>query len=451
MEVHDDYVFDYDKEPRREILCIDCKSFYASVEAVDRGLDPLTAKLVVMSYPADGPRQRASGLILASSPAAKQAYGISNVSRAGDLPYPYPDDLYIVPPRMRYYMEKNQEINQIYRSFVAAEDHAVYSIDESFLDISASMRLFKQATAGDFAAMVQRAVYEGTGIYVTVGIGDNPLLAKLALDNAAKHQKNMRAEWRYEDVPQTLWQMDGLTDFWGIGKRMARKLQALGIQSIYDLAHSNPYLLRDKFGRLGEQLYAHSWGIDRSFIEPLKPPETKSLGNHQILPRDYDQAGEILTVVKEMGEQLATRLRREGYKAQGLTLALGYSKGYCSPDGKTFRRASGRLLASQRRSELLPVLERLFAQISQGQVVRNIGVSAFDLEEAGCEQLSLFAADPKTDALEAVIDKIRQKYGFKSLVPATSLCSGARAIARSQLVGGHAGGMAGIEDVATDG
>ncbi|OFT41499.1 Y-family DNA polymerase [Aerococcus sp. HMSC06H08] len=451
MEVHDDYVFDYEKEPSRDILCIDCKSFYASVEAVDRGLDPLKAKLVVMSYPPDGPRKRASGLILASSPAAKRAYGISNVSRAGDLPYPYPADLYIVPPRMRYYMKKNQEINQIYQSFVAAEDHAVYSIDESFMDITSSMRLFKQKTAEDFAAMVQRAVFEQTGIYVTVGIGDNPLLAKLALDNAAKHRATMRAEWRYADVPQTLWQIDCLTDFWGIGKRMARHLQALGIQTIRDLAHSNPYLLRDKFGRLGEQLYAHSWGIDRSFIEPLQAPASKSLGNHQILPRDYDQASEILTVVKEMGEQVATRLRREGYKAQGLTLVLAYSKAYSAPDGRTFRRASGRLLASQRRGEILDVLQALFDQIYEVQLVRSLGVTAFDLVEVECEQLSLFSAAPETDALEAVIDKIRQKYGFKSLVPATSLCSGACAIARSQLVGGHAGGLAGIEDVAADG
>lgn len=98
--------FDYTKEPSRDILCIDCKSFYASVECVERNLDPLTAKLVVMSYPSDCLEERGSGLILASSPATKKAYGITNISRARDLPFPYPRDLYIAPPRMAYYMKK---------------------------------------------------------------------------------------------------------------------------------------------------------------------------------------------------------------------------------------------------------------------------------------------------------------------------------------------------------
>lgn len=99
-------VFDYTKEPSRDILCIDCKSFYASVECAERHLDPLTTKLVVMSYPSGKTDERGSGLILAASPAAKKAYHITNISRARDLPFPYPDDLYMVPPRMAYYMKK---------------------------------------------------------------------------------------------------------------------------------------------------------------------------------------------------------------------------------------------------------------------------------------------------------------------------------------------------------
>jgi DNA polymerase V len=104
-------IFDYAKEPSRDILCIDCKSFYASVECVRRGLHPLETKLVVMSYPSADPKERGSGLILASSPAAKKAYGISNISRARDLPFPYPPGLVIAAPQMRLYMQKNTEIN----------------------------------------------------------------------------------------------------------------------------------------------------------------------------------------------------------------------------------------------------------------------------------------------------------------------------------------------------
>lgn len=152
--------FDYTKEPSRDILCIDCKSFYASVECVERNLDPLTAKLVVMSYPSDCLEERGSGLILASSPATKKAYGITNISRARDLPFPYPRDLYIAPPRMAYYMKKNQQINAIYKTYADESNHHVYSVDESFLDVTNSLKLFKVKNAWDLAKIICKDVYQ---------------------------------------------------------------------------------------------------------------------------------------------------------------------------------------------------------------------------------------------------------------------------------------------------
>ena len=140
-----------------------------------------------MSYPSEDRSQRGSGLILASSPAAKKAYNISNVSRARDLPFPYPKSLIIVPPRMRLYMEKNKEINAIYKKYADEANHHVYSIDESFVDVTGSLRLFHFDNARALAQAIQDDVYNQTGIYTVIGIGDNPLLAKLALDNAAKH------------------------------------------------------------------------------------------------------------------------------------------------------------------------------------------------------------------------------------------------------------------------
>ena len=252
--------FDYSKEPSRDILCIDCKSFYASVEAAARDLDPLTTKLVVMSYhDATGGQSRGSGLILASSPAAKKAFNISNVTRARDLPYPYPDDLVIVQPQMRLYMEKNQEINRIYKTYVDEANHHVFSIDESFLDVTDSLRLFKVSSAYEMAQKIQKDVFDQTGIYTTIGIGDNPFLAKAALDIGSKKEKSMIAEWRYEDVSKTLWQVADLTQVCGIGHRMARRLQGMGINNVYDLAHSSYYVLKDKLGVMGAQLYAHAW------------------------------------------------------------------------------------------------------------------------------------------------------------------------------------------------
>ena len=232
-------IFDYAKEPSRDILCIDCKSFYASVECVRRGLHPLETKLVVMSYPSADPKERGSGLILASSPAAKKAYGISNISRARDLPFPYPPGLVIAAPQMRLYMQKNTEINNIYKKYADEANHHVYSVDESFVDITGAQKLFGKSSAYEMAKLIQADVLQTTGIYTTIGIGDNPLLAKLALDNAAKHQPDMIAEWRYPDIPETVWKIPDMTDFWGIGKRTKRRLNRLGIFSIYDLAHTN--------------------------------------------------------------------------------------------------------------------------------------------------------------------------------------------------------------------
>ena len=196
--------FDYTKEPSRDILCIDCKSFYASVECVERGLNPLKTKLVVMSYPSDDPSQRGSGLILASSPTAKKTYGISNVSRSRDLPFPYPEDLVIAPPRMALYMRKNMVINNIYKKYADEQNHSVYSIDESFVDVTDSLKLFGAKDAREMARMIQTDVYRQTGIFTTIGIGDNPLLAKFALDLESKKNSDMKVEWRYEDVQQKL-------------------------------------------------------------------------------------------------------------------------------------------------------------------------------------------------------------------------------------------------------
>ena len=142
---------------------------------------------------------------------------------------------------MNLYM-KNQEINNLYKKFVADEDHSVFSVDESFLDVTA-LSYFHCETAYKMARIIQRVVYNHVGIYVTVGIGDNPLLAKLALDNGAKHSPDFIAEWRYDRVPDTSGSCL-LDRFCGIGRRMAKRLNRLGIDSVYELAQANPHLYK---------------------------------------------------------------------------------------------------------------------------------------------------------------------------------------------------------------
>lgn len=443
-------VFDYDKEPSRDILCLDCKSFYASCEAIERGLDPLKVKLVVMSYPSDNTRERGSGLILASSPEAKKAYHISNVSRARDLPFPYPDDLVIAAPRMNLYMEVNRKINSIYRSFVDDSNIAVYSVDETFLDVTDSLKLFNCDTAYDLARIIQTKVFKETGIYTTVGIGDNPLLAKLALDNEAKHNSDMKAEWRYENVPNTIWKIDKITDVWGIGGRTAARLQKMGIYTMAQLAAFDYHRLKDDMGVLGAQLYAHAWGIDRSFIGEVYIPKSKSVGNSQVLPRDYDDRQEIEVVLKEISDQVATRLRKMNKHTRTVGLWIGYSLSYVDEQGRSGFAKQIKVDPTSNSRNISDAVLEIFDTYYTGQTIRNIGINCTKLMDPSVQQLNLFESVEtleKEDEFNEVIDQVRSKFGFTKLVYTSSLLEGARAIERSSLVGGHAGGMSGIEGV----
>lgn len=450
MDWNDNPKFIYEKEPSRDILCIDCKSFYASVECVERGLNPLTTKLVVMSYPSDNPDERGSGLILASSPAAKKAYGISNVSRARDLPFPYPDDLIIAAPRMSYYMKKNMEINNIYRKYADENNHSVFSVDETFLDVTDSLKLYGCQTADELARLIQIDVCQTTGIYTTVGIGDNCWLAKAALDLYSKASRNMRAEIRYENVPEKLWTITDLTEFCGIAKRTNKRLQQMGIRTAYELAHADYWRLKTQLGVIGTELYAKAWGIDRSFIGQKYTPKSKSIGNSQVLNRDYTRRDEIQVVIKEMADQVGTRLRRAGAKTACVSLWVGYSMGYIdyeNPEKRGFHQQI-KIPLTNSSKEIAEALLIVFTRHYRRQDVRNIGVNCSKLTFTNTLQLNLFQ-EPEEQIndfkIDFIVDTIRKKYGFKSIVHAHSYMPGSRAIERSTLVGGHAGGMSGIE------
>lgn len=434
--------FDYDKEPNRDILCIDCKSFYSSVECLERGLHPLKTMLIVMSG-----ADNAGGLVLAASPLAKKVLGITNVTRSNEVPYH--KDLLIVPPRMNLYMQKNVEINQVYKSFVADEDHSVFSVDESFLDVTYSLNLFNCKNAYEMAKKIQIKVKEQTGIYVTVGIGANPLLAKLALDNGAKHSKDFIAEWRYEDVQEKVWGINPMTEFCGIGHRTEKRLNRLGIRSIREIAEADPYKLKREFGVMGLQLFAHSWGIDRSFLGQKKPAAKvdKSIGNSQVLPRDYTRQDQLELVLKEIVDQVASRLRSSQLKTGCISVSVGYSKGYLDSKGRTGWSKQRKVSLSNNTKVLSEHVLQLFRSEYNFQDVRHIGVSYSKLVQTDVLQLDLFS-DPvqevNEERLDFLIDTIRKKYGFKALIHASSLMEGATAVSRASLVGGHAGGNVGL-------
>lgn len=281
-------------------------------------------------------------------------------------------------------------------------------------------------------------------MFCTVGIGDNPLLAKLALDIESKHNSNFRGEWTYQDVQSKVWPIEPLSEFWGIGSRTEKKLHLRWIRSIGDLANYDPYLLKSAMGVMGLQLWFHANGIDRTDIS-TPPPKTKekSYGNSQVLPKDYIDKGEIEIVVKEMAEQVATRIRKHGCKTECVHLMIGTS---IAETKKGFSHQM-KIPPTSDTKELQHYCLHLFRKYYEDQEVRHVGVTYSKLVHTDALQLDLFQ-DPTNqiinDNLDKIIDRIRGKYGFTSIVRASSLIDGARSIKRSSLVGGHAGGNGGM-------
>ncbi|ATO45708.1 hypothetical protein C5L30_001308 [Companilactobacillus farciminis] len=429
---------DYRKEPHGVYFLIDNKSFYASVEATLRGLNPLKELLVVMSE-ADN---AGSGLILATSPMAKKVFHLkANVSRQRDLPQD--PRLIVVPPRMNLYIKRNLQINNIFREFAAEKDVWPYSIDESIIDMTHSWKLFGDSPK-QVARLIQIKVRKELGLYTTVGIGDNPLQAKIALDIYAKHNPELIAEIHYQTVPEKIWTINELTDVWSIAKRTKKRLNRLGIHNMYELAHVNPFYLKQELGLIGEQLFAISWGIDRTNLSDELKPKNHSIGNSQVLPRDYFNQAEIETVIKEMGQQVASRLRHHHKQAGCISLTVTYS--YSGDDSERGGFSVARNIdVTDKDWEINQTLIYMFENYWQGQPVRNLAVYSSKLVTKVAQQLDFFTpikTQCDNEDKLAVIDQIRARYGFKSIVYANSLLKGGTAINRSSLVGGHNGGNA---------
>lgn len=468
--------FDYSREPKSDIAFVDMKSFYASVECVSRGLHPLKTSLCVMSR-----ADNSNGLILASSPMFKKVFGKNNVSRSYDLPFDintrrfnyyvarkqglpttpqyvqfieeWARITYIVPPRMDLYIEKNIEIQHIFQNYASHEDILPYSIDEGFIDLTSSLNYFvadKSISRKDkldmISARIQRDIYRKTGVYSTVGMSNsNPLLAKLALDNEAKNTPTMRTNWSYENVEEKVWNIPNLTDFWGIGSRMEKRLNKLGINSIRDLANFNPDILKKELGVVGVELFFHANGIDESDVHKPYKAKSHGLGNSQVLPRDYVKQSEIELVLREMAEQVAIRMRRAHKKCCIVSIGVGYSRA----EGKRPIQAQMKVEPTNNTRVLTDYVLSLFRKKYESGAVRNIAVSYSNFVDESLQLISLFddvEKIEKEERLQTAIDTIRGQFGFTYIQKANSLLEASRSVARSKLIGGHsAGGLDGLK------
>lgn len=267
----------YENMPKKDIFCIDMRSYYASAMAVLHGLDVMTTPIAVI-----GSFDQPGSVVLSASIPMKKRFGISGSSRRFEIPK-HPD-IHLFEPKMNYFIELSMEITKYIANYVPPECIHSYSIDESWVDLTQTERLW--GPPEDTAKQIQKEIYEIFGIPNAVGMGPNMLIAKLALDLEAK--KTGFAKWNYEDIPQKLWPVRSLSKMWGIGKQMEANLNAMGIQTIGGIANADLKDLEKRFGIMGHQLYNHAWGIDLSELgEPLVKNSALSFGKGQMLMKDF--------------------------------------------------------------------------------------------------------------------------------------------------------------------
>ena len=275
---------------KRDIAVIDMKAFYAFVECVERGLNPFTTPLVVCD-----PTRGDGTIVLSVSPFLKDL-GVPSRCRRRELP-PI-EGLIFAQPRMELYIKKSAEIISIVLDYVGLDDIHVYSIDEFFINLTPYLKA-NECTPYQFVRKIQNAITSKTGLITTAGISYNMLLAKVALDTDAKKRAPYIAQWGKADIKNKLWKITPLTKMWGISYGYEAKLNALGIETIGQLANTDKNFLKQKFGVMGEQLWEHANGIDNTDIRDKYIPQDTSFSLGQVLWKDYSKEDARL-ILKEI-------------------------------------------------------------------------------------------------------------------------------------------------------
>lgn len=497
----------------RTYIAIDLKSFYASVECRERGLDPMDTNLVV----ADESRTDKT-ICLAVTPSLK-SYGISgrgrlfevkqrvkeaNAGRRHDAPgrrlegsshffselQANPElaiDFIIAPPRMAYYMEYSTRIYEVYMKYVAPEDIVVYSIDEVFMDVTDYLNTYK-LSPHDLAMKIILDVLETTGITATAGIGTNLFLCKVAMDIVAKHipadENGVRiAELDEMSYRKTLWAHQPLTDFWRVGRGIAKKLEENGMFTMGDVARCSVHdedKLYKLFGKNAELLIDHAWGWEPTTIEAIKAyrPSTNSLGSGQVLHQPYEPEKAKL-VLREMADLLVLDLVDKGLVTDQIVVTVGYDiENLTDPErskkyhGAIVKDHYGRQIPKHAHGtanldghtsstkKIMCAASELFDRIvDKNLLVRRLNIVANHVlpeadapkKNAGFEQLDLFtdyaALEVKQEQERAELERekkmqqamltIKKKFGKNAILKGMNLEEGATAKDRNAQIGGH--------------
>lgn len=483
------YNFNMDKT----YIAIDLKSFYASVECVARGLDPLKTNLVVAD-----PTRTEKTICLAVTPTLK-AMGVPSrprlfevIQKVKELNYGRKESItYIVaPPRMALYMQVSTQVYNIYLQYVSAEDVYIYSVDEVFIDVTNYLSLY-HLTAHELAMKMIQDVLQTTGVTATVGIGTNLYLAKIAMDIVAKKMPADKDGVRIAELDemsyrQQLWEHRPITDFWRVGKGYAKKLAEYNLNTMGDIARcslqdTNGFysenLLYKLFGVNAEFLIDHAWGWEPCTIQAIKKyrPMDNSISTGQVLQNPYTFAKGKL-VIKEMADLLVLDLVDKGLVTDQIVINVGYDidnltnvKIRSSYHGEVERDGYGRLIPKSAHSsinldgytssteKILQAVDTLYDRIvNKDLLVRRLNVVAnhiifeSDIKKDGYHETDLFGDTQEQQETEKekmklskererqkAILSVHKKYGKNTLLKGMNYEEGATTRERNGQIGGH--------------
>lgn len=403
------------------IFLVDMQSFYASVEKVD--FPELANKPIIVS----GDPERRSGVVLAACPLAKKS-GVQNASRLWEARQKCPNAV-IVRPRMQRYLDVSIQITNTLSRFTNLVE--AYSIDEQFLDVTASTRLFGEPFA--MAQSIRSTIMNEFGINARVGIGPNKVLAKMACDHFSKKNKNGIFQLDSSNMQQQLWPLP-IGKMFGVGSRMNRHLQGMGIFTIGQLAKFPVDLLKKRWGINGQLLWQIANGIDHSPVTVNTHDQQKAIGHHMTLPRDYEDPQEIKVVLLELSEEVARRSRFKEYIGSTVSVTIRGAS-FDFPTG--FHRQVKLFSPTNFGMDIFHSAFQLFEKHWDGSPIRSVGVTLSQLQPAHDYQLSLFDVQIKKEMISKALDSIYIKYGPKAIVRASSITQAGQAYHRAEKVGGH--------------
>ena len=410
----------------RIYLCIDLKSFYASVECVERGLEPMESNLVVAD-----PTRGKGAICLAITPHLK-SLGIKNRCRIFEIPEDI--DYITAVPRMKKYMEYSGGIYGIYLKYFAKEDIHVYSIDEAFMDITTYLKMYHK-TPKELAITIMEDIYDTYGIRATAGIGTNLYLAKVALDIIAKHAKDFIGELDEISYQEQLGEYRPLNDFWQIGINTENHLNRLGLYTMNDIKKADERMLFKEFGINARLIIDHSKGIEPTTISEIKAykPKQKSISNTQILFTDYKYE-DARKVLIEMLDIVFLELTKINKYTSHIGIYVGYSKDICKPlsISKKLKEPTNNF------QELLRITIREYnTYVRKDEKIRRLGIFLGELSDITDCQLNLFESREDEQVLGNTINDIKSKYGKNYVLRGVSLEEKATAMKRNKLIGGH--------------